>query len=120
MKLLEPISVEQALEQAQTLKFVMITELSRVVIGKVPMEIHWDELLEARFFDHDTEIRIFWEDGALKARKVSLRADTPYIKKHYTGLQGNLGSEVSVREYLTFDEDGQAGVSAVCLYDWRE
>ena len=113
-------SIEQALKQAEKLQFVMVTELSRVVIGKTPMDINWDELIEARFFDHDTEIRIFREDGALKARKVSLRADTPYIKKHYTGLQGNLGSEVSVREYLTFDEDGQAGVSAVCLYDWRE
>lgn len=27
----------------------MVTELSRVVIGKMPMDINWDELLEARF-----------------------------------------------------------------------
>ena len=120
MKLLEPISVEQALEQAQTLKFVMITELSRVVIGKVPMDINWDELIEARFFDHDTEIRIFRENSELRARSVILQDDMPYIEKQYKKLQGNLGSEISVREYLTFDEDGQAGVSAVCLYDWRE
>jgi hypothetical protein len=113
-------SIEQALQQAQKLQFVMVTELSRVVIGKMPMDINWDELLEARFFDHDTEIRIFREDGALKARKVSSERTPHTSKKHYTGLQGNLGSEVSVREYLTFDEDGQAGVSAVCLYDWRE
>lgn len=120
MKLLEPISVEQALEQAQTLKFVMITELSRVVIGKTPMDINWDELIEARFFDHDTEIRIFRENSELRARSVILQDDMPYIEKQYKKLQGNLGSEISVREYLTFDEDGQAGVSAVCLYDWRE
>ena len=49
-----------------------------------------------------------------------LQDDMPYIEKQYKKLQGNLGSEISVREYLTFDEDGQAGVSAVCLYDWRE
>lgn len=113
-------SIEQALEQAEKLRFVMVTELSRVVIGKTPMHISWDELIEARFFDHDTEIRIFREDGELRARSVSLQDGTPYIEKQYKGLQGNLGSEISVREYLAFDEDGQAGVSAVCLYDWRE
>lgn len=42
-------SIEQALQQAQKLQFVMVTELSRVVIGKMPMDINWDELLEARF-----------------------------------------------------------------------
>ena len=90
-------SIEQALQQAEKLQFVMVTELSRVVIGKMPMDINWDELIEARLQD-----------------------DMPYIEKQYKKLQGNLGSEISVREYLTFDEDGQAGVSAVCLYDWRE
>ena len=54
-------SIEQALQQAEKLQFVMVTELSRVVIGKMPMDINWDELIEARFFDHDTEIRIFRE-----------------------------------------------------------
>ena len=49
-----------------------------------------------------------------------LQDDMPYIEKQYNKLQGNLGSKISVREYLTLDEDGQAGVSAVCLYDWRE
>ena len=110
-------SIEQALQQAEKLQFVMVTELSRVVIGKMPMDINWDE---ARFFDHDTEIRIFRENGELKARSVILQDDMLYIEKQYKKLQGNLGSEISVREYLTFDEDGQAGVSAVCLYDWRE
>ena len=113
-------SIEQALQQAEKLQFVMVTELSRVVIGKMPMDINWDELIEARFFDHDTEIRIFRENGELRARSVILEDDMPYIEKQYKKLQGNLGSEISVREYLTFDEDGQAGVSAVCLYDWRE
>ena len=113
-------SIEQALQQAEKLQFVMVTELSRGVIGKMPMDINWDELIEARFFDHDTEIRIFRENGELRARSVILQDDMLYIEKHYKELQGNLGSEISVREYLTFDEDGQAGVSAVCLYDWRE
>lgn len=112
-------SIEQALQQAEKLQFVMVTELSRVVIGKMPMDINWDELIEARFFDHDTEIRIFRENGELRARSVILQDDMPYIEKQYNKLQGNLGSKISVREYLTFDEDGQAGVSAVCLYDWR-
>lgn len=113
-------SIEQALKQAEKLQFVMVTELSRVVIGKTPIDINWDELIEARFFDHDTEIRIFRENSELRARSVILQDDMPYIEKQYKKLQGNLGSEISVREYLTFDEDGQAGVSAVCLYDWRE
>ena len=125
-------SIEQALQQAEKLQFVMVTELSRVVIGKMPMDnmvtelsrvvigkmpmdINWDELIEARFFDHDTEIRIFRENGELRARSVILQDDMPYIEKQYNKLQGNLGSKISVREYLTFDEDGQ-----VCLYDWRE
>ena len=33
-------SIEQALQQAQKLQFVMVTELSRVVIGKMPMDIN--------------------------------------------------------------------------------
>lgn len=80
-------SIEQALQQAQKLQFVMVTELSRVVIGKMPMDINWDELLEARFFDHDTEIRIFREDGALKpARCRSER--TPHTSKALYRLAG--------------------------------
>ena len=97
-------SIEQALQQAEKLQFVMVTELSRVVIGKMPMDINWDELIEARFFDHDTEIRIFRENGELRVRSVILQDDMPYIEKQYNKLQGNLGSEISVREYLTFDE----------------
>lgn len=42
-------SIEQALKQAEKLQFVMVTELSRVVIGKMPMDINRDELIEARF-----------------------------------------------------------------------
>lgn len=116
----ENLTAEQALEQGKKLPFAMVTELSRVVLGRMPIAFDRDELIEARFFDADTEIRVFAADGVCRACKVQREKDDKTIEKAYKTQGENTGSKVDVREYLTFDEDGQAGVCAVCLCGWEE
>lgn len=116
----EKLTAEAAMEQGKQLPFAMVTELSRVVLGRMPIAFDRDELIEVRFFDADTEIRVFAADGAYRACKVQWEDGDKIIEKPYGIQDKNRGSEVRVREYLTFDEDGQAGVCAVCLCGWKE
>lgn len=114
------LTAEQAAEQGKSLPYAMITEYSRVVLGRTPDSLDWDELLEARFFDDTTEIRIYTADGEKRARSVTREADDTILEQEYQTEGENVGKIVRVRRYLRFDEDGQAGVATVCLCGWRD
>lgn len=60
----ETIDIQAALEAGQKLPFAWVRSLSQVALGRTPLAADLEELLEARFFSRDREIRLFpGEDG---------------------------------------------------------
>ena len=60
------LQVDQALEQGLSLPYAMIRSYSQVVLGNTPQAVDEEELIEARFFDAENEIRLFRADGGLR------------------------------------------------------
>ncbi len=117
---IEKLSLEQGLRQGSLLSFVYIREISRVVIGKTPQEIRLPEVLEVRFFQPDTEIRIFPGESGLQAVKLSREeGDTFISKERMLANPQRFGKLIRFREYLTPDGDGQMCIDQVCLTEWE-
>ena len=74
--------------------------------------LHWEECTEARFFSEDKELHFFDVDGKKQAVAVSDEDGKDELVKEYeiAGKFGSIGSSVFVKEYIGYDEDGQANV----------
>lgn len=116
------LTVQEALELGKTMPFAYIARLSEVWIGTTPESLSLEELTEARFFGPDGEIRIYYDGSGLSA--LELRDDDKdkeeknYIDKESKPLP-NFGTLLKKRQYLAFDEDGQAYVAATRLLSWE-
>ena len=77
-------------------------------------ELDWDECVDTRLFSETEEVHVFRCDGDLRAVRITESDkldDSQYIDRCYE-LKGNtLGKHVIVRQYLKYDEDGQAYVA---------
>lgn len=114
-------SVDEAMEMRKTMPYAMITRLSEVTLGNMPETVSKDEMLEARFFGENGEIHIFYENGEQKAVYVTDEGNSekfPPIDHDYDLLSG-FGRKLTVRQYVDFDEEGQAYISAIRLLRWE-
>ncbi len=124
-ELFRVISLNDAKEQGQLLKWVLVRQLSSVAMGEViNMPIDWDEVTEVRFFDEEKEIRIFERDGDLCSAVIADSAsdvENVDFRDRTISLEhkGAFGREITVREYFDYDEDGQIFVAATRLKGWR-
>ena len=105
------LELEQARKDSAAFPYVLVRELSRVWLGeRQRAELNWDEATELRFFG-----------GAGRLQAVLL-ADEAEDKCHDRSFplahNGAFGRELTVREYLDFDEDGQLYVKATRLKGW--
>lgn len=124
-ELFRVISLNDAKEQGQLLKWVLVRQLSSIAMGEVSKKtIDWDEVTEVRFFDDKKEIRIFERDGELSAAVIADSAgdvDGVDFRDRTISLEHKeaFGEEITVREYFDYDEDGQIFVAATRLKGWR-
>ena len=117
---IEELSPEQGLIQGQLLDFVYIRELSRVEIGRTPREVSLQELLELRFFQEDTEIRIFPAEDGLRAVKLTCEEGDVFLSaERLLANPQKFGRKLHFRKYLTPDADGQMCIDQVCLTKWE-
>ena len=88
-------------------------------MGPVPANINQEELIEARFFSTDEEIRMFRVCGQLRA--VWLRAEPEDNTLERTWQIGNpkFGQTVTVCYTLEADEDGQMSLGTARLTGWE-
>ncbi|MBD5098386.1 MAG: hypothetical protein HDT35_02355 [Clostridiales bacterium] len=116
----EVLEVGQALSRGRALPYAMIRALSRVTLGPTPDEIDLDELIEARFFDSEQEVRIFHGETGLQAAHLWEGTEDTVIERTYK-LANNaiFGRSVTIHQLLHFDEDGQACVSCTRLAGWK-
>lgn len=121
MKMNTDLSVKEALEIGKAMPYAMFTHLSKVTLGKTPTVVSLDELIEARFFGGNGEIHIFTENGEQKAVHITDdENDSRFspIDREYT-LLSNFGKKLTVRQYIDFDNEGQAYIKAVRLLGWE-
>ena len=113
---------EQALREGLNLRWAMVHTLSGLYLGETrewpgPGEDIWTELVQARFFDPEREIRIFRADGGLNAVCLQGGEDGEVIREGRI-LLPEFGSTLSVVYDLEADEDGQYGIRDVRLTRW--
>lgn len=113
------LEIRQALTEGKKLPFVMLHTVSEVVFAENPYEFVEAEINEARFFDEQMEIRIFRQDGALRAVCLAEETTDKCIHETYLFENRKLGKELQLCRVLDTDEDGQTYVVATRLTGWR-
>lgn len=116
----EKLNVEAAIREGLGLPYAMVRSLSQVTLGPAPAAVDAAELLEARFFDNEQEIRVFHGEDGLEA--VRLRGeDTDHtIEETYSIENPGFGGSLTVTRVLDWDGDGQAYTAASRLSGWKE
>jgi len=111
------ITLQEAMEKGRQMPFAAINTYSGYTVGKTAdTELpETEEIIEARFFDADSEIRIFTSDSGLQAVEVTDSPDDRTIEAVYS-LRDS--AKVAVRRYIGFDDDGQAYISYSRMFDY--
>ena len=116
----EVLDMHEALRRGKTLPFAWLCTLSKVTLGAVPSQIPLDELVEARLFDGQQEIRLFWQEGKLSAVALTVEPNDIVIKNTYAIENSKLfGEKLTIWKVLGTDEDGQSYVAATLLAGWE-
>ncbi len=116
---IETLDVKAAMARGLSLPFALLRSLSQVTLGLTPETVSEAELLEARFFSADEEIRIFCGETGLQAVCLTPE-DSDHVLVRKCGLSNpRFGESITLCQHLAFDEDGQAYVSASRLVGWE-
>ena len=113
------MEAREALERGLTLPFAWIRTLSAVALGPVPEAVDTTELLEARFFDRQEEIRLFQADNGLEAVCLTAETGDRTMEEERKLLSHRFGEYLTVCHTLAFDDDGQAYIAETRLTDWK-
>lgn len=116
---IEAMEVHSALERGLTLPFALVRSLSEVTLGPAPKTVDLEELIEARFFDRQIEIRIFQGEEGLQAARLTTEAEGDGLTDTVPLMNPMFGCEMTLCRELEFDEDGQARVLATRLTGWK-
>lgn len=113
------INIEEAKNLLQNYEYTYLQMMSEHILDRVSAvsSIEWDELIEAYFFNSDSQIHIFREDDEFIAVLTDDMEDCHTFDRKYSlaGKYQNQGKCVIIREYLKADEDGQSYVAATRL-----
>ena len=116
------IAMEEAKTRINEFDYGLVYLFGQILLGrteKIKEKINWEECIEARFFSKEKELHIFDYNGMKRAVCITDTDDEsgesyPYIEKRVTldkKFQRESGFEYyKKREYITYDEDGQAVV----------
>ena len=113
---LKKVTFEEAKNRIQDYDYALIYEISEMLFDKVEKisEIYWDEVQEAYFFIEKSQMHIYLSDDVLEAIVYTeTDEDVTFVDRRYelAGKFSNIGREVKERNYLEFDDDGQAFVA---------
>ena len=120
-------SIKMTIDEVKNLPpvngYAIVYRFSSIELVKLE-DISWDfeEWSEAYLFNDSEQIHVFRDNDELKAVKWTVDAgDTHFVDRTYdiTGKFRAAGNEITIREYLSPDEDGQAVVSFTRLISVR-
>lgn len=110
----EKVEFSKACTAIPEYEYALLYMISEIVLAKTDsiVEINWAECTEARFFSADKELHFFEVDGEMQAAEVSDGDGQDEMVKEYelAGKFQDIGKTVLVKEYIDYDEDGQANV----------
>lgn len=115
----ESLEVDKALSRGIEKPYAFLRFMSEVKLGPTPQQVDTEELLEARFFSEEEEIRLFRRDGRLEAALFYTEPFDWPITETYEIANPKFGRELTVCHHLDADEDGQTYVAATCLSGWK-
>ena len=96
----EHLSVREALSAGGALPFALIRSLSQVTLGHTPVCVEEDELLEARFFSGEQEIRIFQGADGLRAVRLTGEPSDRVLEQTYKLENKQFGSALTIARVL--------------------
>lgn len=117
---LERLSVEEALRRGQALPWALVRSLGGMSLGATPKDMETEELVEARFFDAHTEVRLFRRDGALQGAALTQEEGDNILEKAYRIENPAYGARLKMASTLMADEDGQTCIAATRICGWEE
>lgn len=112
------LQADQALAQGLQLPYAMIRSYSQVTMGNTPPSVDLTEVIEARFFNAETEVRLFRKDGKLCGAKLCGECGDIGTEESFRIENPEFGSELKVYRHLASDEDGQTYVMTTRLCGW--
>ena len=114
------LDIEQAVALGLAQPYAYITRLSEVTVGPTPPDFSPEELLEARFFGPDREVRIWAGETGLEAICLEDDGQDDFLDLPNREIRSaRFGKELTLRRYLDYDKDGQAYICATRLVDWK-
>lgn len=111
----------EALAKAMEMPWAYIAYYSFLHLGVTPKTVDWKQVLDARFFGPEGELRLFRQDDVLTAVWVD---DTPHpgeldtIIDKVVPLRSSFGKKLHMKQHIVFDEDGQACIYTTRLSKW--
>lgn len=108
------IDFETAKKAVSIYDYIYSLEISAIRLLPIRPEltINWDECLEVRCFSNDKEIHFFKQKDKWKAVLIEDAPDDVVVIRSYRlsskHKQTSGGNRIIVKEYLAYDEDGQA------------
>ncbi len=115
---IEYLNLEQAKTLSKNYNFGLVYMLSELKVFKnsIP-NVDWEQVIEARFFDENSEIHIFNYNDEMKAVLVKDTNNNDFILTKYELAKNfkNIANTLVVKQYLDYDEDGQAFIKLTRL-----
>lgn len=117
----DTLDVQEALCRGKALPYALVHHLSGVTLGPAPETLELDELIEARFFGEQQEVRLFRDETGLRAVCLTREEGDVTIQKRYKlANKSRFGELLTIEQVLDFDkEDGQAFISCTRLTGWK-
>lgn len=116
----ESLTVQEAMERGQDLPWVWVRCLSQVALGPALSDIDREELIEARFFSTEEEIRIFRSCGQLCSVRLCGEPEDNTLERTYQiANKQKFGETITVCYTLEADEDGQVSLGTARLTGWE-
>lgn len=116
---IEKTDFEEALRHAAEYDLALIYEIGgiRLCDTRSLPGTDWTECQEARFFAEDRELHLYEQDGEMTALEIYDDGDDNTIVKRYKLDQRfrQVGKILRVKEYIKYDEDGQAFIALTRL-----
>lgn len=104
------LALDQALRLGLSEPYAYITRLSQVTVGPTPDVCPLEELLEARFFGPEREIRIWLEEDDFFAVSLEDEDQDDCLEDLTRPIRRAdcFGADLTLRRYVAYDADGQA------------
>ena len=113
------LEYEAAREQISSFTYGLLYLTDGIRLEKNPVDnkIDWNQCYEARFFSKDKELHMFERNSGNQAILVEDGANDTVTVRGYklSAKYSSVGKTLQVKEYLEFDEDGQAYVALTRL-----